>query len=146
MYSILQVEKCMFNTTYYDPKIPNFAEGDEIEFEIITEQGSAVPRWDMNNSDKGSTTPPTFAKGEVTLITPEYICVEFQVENFIGTGQATFPNYNHKKYTSWQWSRSGFLKKTKDIKCECGAETVKTTHSTWCEKFNKFKKNKKERR
>lgn len=29
------------------------------------------------------------------------------------------------------------LRKNKDIKCECGAEKTKTTHSTWCPKYEK---------
>lgn len=27
--------------------------------------------------------------------------------------------------------------KKKEVKCECGADKVKTTHSTWCPKYEK---------
>ncbi len=134
----------MFNY-YIESKPPKFLEGDEVEFEIVTVSGSAVPRWDTHNNDHGrKNSRPIFAKGEVTLVTPEYICVEFEVAEFIGKGQATFPYYDHKKYTSWQWGRDGYLRKIIGKRCVCGAEKCNTTHSFWCDKYDKYKKERKE--
>ena len=121
---------------------PIFAEGDQVEFEVVMFNGSAIPRWDLHNNDNGRNTPdPIIGKGEVTLVAPDYIYVEYEVDGLIGKGNATFPYYAHKKYTTWQWNRSGYLKKCNVPRCVCGSETVygKDTklHSFWCEKNKK---------
>lgn len=71
--------------------------------------------------------------------------MQYELDGFLGMGICTWPNYNHKKYSEWQWERKGYLKKVKrKTKCECGSEAVygerTNLHSFWCVKHKKEKK------
>lgn len=36
------------------------------------------------------------------------------------------------------WKEEAPLPKSYWLKCECGADTAKTTHSTWCPKYQPY--------
>lgn len=115
--------------------------GDKVEFESAPWQ--FAPRWTIEGKDLGSS--GFYTAGVITEITDEIITVEY-----LGTGLsvksiAYWPNYNHARYTDWQWSRKGYLTKIKKItNCECGAAAtygVSTNlHSHWCFSYKKEKK------
>lgn len=117
-----------------------FAEGDYVKFEI--DPRGYKPRW-LNNRDFGKS--GDWVEGVVTEVTDYYFLID---SLFPGNDVKTvkFPNKESTFYSPTQWQRDGFLqecmiewldgeKKQIAKKCECGGDKAKTTHSTWCPKF-----------
>lgn len=112
-----------------------FIIGDEVIFECGGKQNN-TPRYDFND-DQGST--DIWAQGTITHVDNEIIQVEYTIENYIGTGNCTWPNFEHDSYDPFQWWFEGYLQLiSKQSKCECGAEKTygtDTTHVSWCPKY-----------
>lgn len=99
---------------------------DFVTFEIGGHDQKNLPRWSKYFDYGGS---GIWAKGVVREVTELIILVEYEIEGYVSSGESEWPNYAHENYRDTQWSRDGYLRK---IKCECGAEATKTTHSRWC--------------
>ena len=121
-----------------------FSEGDFVKFE--TDSYNKKPRW-MNNKDFGGS--GEWAEGVITDINEYYFIVDSLFPDK-SLKTVKFPNIKSTFYNPHQWQKEGYLQKC-DIdwfaenkktfaekKCECGGDKAKTTHSTWCPKFESY--------
>ena len=108
--------------------------GDHVKFEVSPVGLRNTPRWDWN-VDTGKSS--VWAIGKITSISNTKIEIEYTIKGYIGAGICEFPNHRHVSYSPAQWCYPGYMYKLinadkADVVCECGAATIKTTHSTWC--------------
>lgn len=123
--------------------------GEEVEFEVA--RGTNYARWDYHrlenvNNDLG----PSGLWAQGTLVDSSdfdvrdqdhelWYWIRFEIDGMCGAGYCAFPRpANDAAYREYQWSRSGFLRKKHNPKCECGSEKIygvnTSLHSFWCAK------------
>jgi hypothetical protein len=87
----------------------NLKIGSKILFELQKDLSkSALPRYDSTNKDRGSS--GKFAEGIISEVNKQFIAVNYDVHDFIGTGIALIPYLENEHYTKGQWRMPGYFK------------------------------------
>jgi hypothetical protein len=116
---------------------PTFKVGDKVIFEV-SENDPTLPRY-IFNDDLGPS--GKWLNGEVMYADKKLIQVEYTPSGEFVSMRCNWPNYDHPDYDSFQWWQDGYLEPVKVdrdvLVCECGADTIGTSHSSWCPKYIK---------
>lgn len=106
-----------------------FQINDLVEFELSSQGHQNVPRWQQNIDTGGN---GKWTTGIVHKLDIHRMIVSYAIDGFVGTGECEWPYTLSPDYRVGQWNWPGYLRKKIVLKCECGGEKAKTTHSRWC--------------